>query len=438
MMGIRAISLLPFGLIWGLVAMIKRKVFTVFNIRKTPPIRTWVVGNIQAGGQGKTPTIIALYEWLQSTKGTSTQIAILSRGYGRKTKGYRRVTSLESAKTVGDEPFEIYHSIKENQEIHRTKKGTLEIIDKTKYISNHDLSSVFVCEDRLIGISKIQRENPNTSLVLLDDGFQHLKLRATGNIILTKFGEPFCDDLPLPAGNLREFPSAAKAANIILVTHSPHNLSLLESEKWRIEFFKKMRFWGVKQDSVPWMDKIFFVSNSTSIPVQQSDLTKYSSNGASLVKGQKIILITGVANAKGIVNALNSFPILHHFEYADHHSFSVHDIMNWKKKHSEITLKTPVNPGSATNHQNECVFVCTRKDYMRIMLLFQENKVTEDFPHAPQDKNTPKSKTQLNASLCTEGENIDLPFYVCHSEVEMLFNKKSDFLNTIINSIDHD
>ena len=73
--------------------------------------------------------------------------------------------------------------------------------------------------------------------------------------------------------------------------------------------------------------------------------------------------------------------------------------MNWKKKHSEITLKTSVYPESASNHQNECVFVCTRKDYMRIMLLFKENNVPEDFPHAPQDKNTPKSKTQLKSEL---------------------------------------
>ena len=75
---------------------------------------------------------------------------------------------------------------------------------------------------------------------------------------------------------------------------------------------------------------------------------------------------------------------------------------------------------------------------MRIMLLFKENKVPEDFPTAPQEKNTPKSKTQPNASLWTDRENIGGPFYVCHSEVEMLFNKKSDFLNTILNSTDHD
>lgn len=414
---LRAILLFPLGLLWGLFALLKRRSYNVLGLSQKPTIATWVIGNLHAGGQGKTPTIIALYNWLRVESTVPLEIAILSRGYGRKTKGYRRVTPLESAESVGDEPLEIYHAINQNSgkmqndhsnQILGSEASKLSPLSNTKdpYPSQNNHSPVYVCEDRILGISHIQQTNPNTMMVLLDDGFQHLKLSALGNIILTKYQEPFSQDMPLPAGNLREFPHASKNADIILVTHTPNNLSLSDANRWKATFNRQLGFWGLKPGSAKWFNDIYFASYFTTTPVEQSSLTRYSTDGNRLSKGGRIILITGVADARGIVNALNDYSLFHHFEYSDHHSFSRNDFATWQTKYNQ-SLQSKENEAVSTNQdETNCVFVCTRKDYMRIM------------------------------SLCKAGSNSanfsDLPFYVCHSEIEILFNEKQQLLHKIL------
>lgn len=412
---LRAILLFPLGLLWGLFALLKRKCYVVLGLSQKPTIATWVIGNLHAGGQGKTPTIIALYNWLRIESTTPLEIAILSRGYGRKTKGYRRVTHLESAESVGDEPLEIYHGIKQKtgkiqnenaNQILSTEASALSPLSLAKDTSQNNQSSVFVCEDRIQGISNIQQTNPIVNMVLLDDGFQHLKLSALGNIVLTKYQEPFSQDIPLPAGNLREFPHASKNADIILVTHSPNNLSLTDANKWKAKFNAQLGFWGLKAGSSKWVNDIYFANYFTTAPIEQSSLKLYSTDGKRLGKGKIIILITGVADASGIVNALNEYSIFHHFEYADHHSFSTNDLTTWQKKYNQSLQSKDIDFPSTNQDETNCVFVCTRKDYMRIM------------------------------SLCRAGSNSanfsNLPFYVCHSEIEILFNEKHQLLNKIL------
>ena len=385
---LRAILLFPLGLLWGLFALLKRKGYVVLGLSQKPTIATWVIGNLHAGGQGKTPTIIALYNWLHIESAVPIEIAILSRGYGRKTKGYRRVTRAESSESVGDEPLEIYHAINSN----------------AKDLSQNNQSPVFVCEDRILGISKIQQTNQNVNMVLLDDGFQHLKLSALGNIVLTKYHEPFSQGMPLPAGNLREFPHASKNADIILVTHSPIHLSLTNANKWKATFKRQLGFWGVTSNSAKWVNDIYFASYSTSIPIKQTSLNRYSMDGIHLIKGKKIILITGVADATGIVNALHQYSIFHHFEYPDHHAFSSIDLTTWQKKYNQTLSSRSIT--RSNQDENNCVFVCTRKDYMRIMSLCIADSISANYS--------------------------DLTFYVCHSEIEILFNEKNQLLNKIL------
>jgi tetraacyldisaccharide 4'-kinase len=342
-------------------------------------------------------------------------IAILSRGYGRKTKGYRRVTHLESAESVGDEPLEIYHAINQtagkiqNENSNRilsNENSTLSSLSKAKDLSQNNQSPVFVCEDRILGISNIQQANPNINMVLLDDGFQHLKLSALGNIVLTKYQKPFSQDMPLPAGNLREFPHASKNADIILVTHSPNNLSLTDANKWKAKLNRQLGFWGIKPGSAKCVNDIYFASYFTTAPIEQSSLYGYSTDGKRLGKEKKIILITGVADASGIANALNEYSIFHHFEYADHHLFSTSDLTTWQKKYNQSLQSKDIDSPSTNQDENNCVFVCTRKDYMRIMSLCKADSNSANFSN--------------------------LPFYVCHSEIEILFNEKHQLLNKIL------
>jgi len=412
---LRAILLFPLGLLWGLFALLKRKGYVVLGLSQKPTIATWVIGNLHAGGQGKTPTIIALYNWLRIESTMPLDIAILSRGYGRKTKGYRRVTHLESAESVGDEPLEIYHAINQtagkiqNENFNRilsNEDSTLSSLSRAKDTSQNNQSLVFVCEDRILGISNIQQANPNINMVLLDDGFQHLKLSALGNIVLTKYQKPFSQDMPLPAGNLREFPHASKNADIILVTHSPNNLSLTDANKWKATLNRQLGFWGVKPGSAKCVNDIYFASYFTTTPIEQSSLNRYSTDGKRLGKEKKIILITGVADASGIVNALNEYSIFHHFEYADHHLFSTSDLTTWQKKYNQSLQSKDIDSPSTNQDENNCVFVCTRKDYMRIMSLCKADSISANFSN--------------------------LPFYVCHSEIEILFNEKHQLLNKIL------
>lgn len=429
----RAILLFPLGLLWGFIAFLKRKWYQFFKLSKRPAIATWVIGNIHAGGQGKTPTIIALYHWLNLVNDIPLKIAVLSRGYGRKSSGFRQVSYSETAITVGDEPLEIFYAINPNNAIVQSTTTKIDLEETLLQQPTNIHSPVFVCENRFDGIQSIQQQNPNISLVLLDDGFQHLNISASGNIILTKFQEPFSKDLPLPAGNLREFPSASKKADIILVTHSPKNLSIDEASKWKAMFYRQMSFWGLRATSARWFNSIYFASYSTSTPVKQSTLNHYSPEGNQLTKGIGVILITGVASASGIVDSLKDYFISYHFEYPDHHSFSIDDFKNWSKKYYQLKETIVHNSISVNEKVNEFAFVCTRKDYMRIMSICNEINF----------KNKSEKTHITDMMIETENANehlyfntsqiADLPFYVCHAEIEILFDEKTRFLNQILN-----
>ena len=149
------------------------------------------VGNLSVGGTGKSPMI----EYLVSFLREEYTIAVLSRGYKRKTKGFLEVQTASTAAEVGDEPLQI----------------------KKKFPS----ITVAVCADRRTGIDKLKNK---AELILLDDAFQHRKVRPALQIVLTAFDDLFLDDLLLPAGNLRESSKGKQRADIIIVTKCPINL----------------------------------------------------------------------------------------------------------------------------------------------------------------------------------------------------------------------
>ncbi|WP_311195889.1 tetraacyldisaccharide 4'-kinase [Antarcticibacterium sp. 1MA-6-2] len=193
--------LLPFSLLYGLVIRLRnwfydKKILSSFSY-STPVI---VVGNLSVGGTGKSPMI----EYLLNLLLPQYKIATLSRGYGRKTKGYIELHGKEAAETVGDEPLQF----------------------KTKFPE----AVVAVDENRKQGIERIVSEY-QPEVILLDDAFQHRKIQAGFNILLTSFDNIYSEDRMLPTGNLREPKSGAVRADVIVVTKSPENLSLHDQEK---------------------------------------------------------------------------------------------------------------------------------------------------------------------------------------------------------------
>lgn len=188
--------LLPFAGLFGLIANARYHLYKWGVCKRNPsPIPSIVVGNLKAGGTGKSPMVMFFLGYFIK-KGY--EVSVLSRGYGRKTKGFLEVKTNLSAWDCGDEPFMIKQ--------------------------NFQNVPVFVCEKRVEGLNKIKELYPQVNLVLLDDAFQHFALKADLYVLLTEWSKPFNKDFPLPMGMLREYRFAAKRADLVITTKTPGNL----------------------------------------------------------------------------------------------------------------------------------------------------------------------------------------------------------------------
>nr|WP_297306167.1 tetraacyldisaccharide 4'-kinase [uncultured Flavobacterium sp.] len=272
--------LFPFSLIYGCIAAIRNFMFD-FGWKKQTEFDLPVicVGNLSVGGTGKTPQIEYLIRLLSQDFKTVT----LSRGYKRKTAGFYLADASTKMEDIGDEPFQYFSKFKN---IH-----------------------VAVDAKRVNGVSQILKELPNTEVILLDDAFQHRFIKAGFYILLTKYDELYCNDLVLPAGNLREFKSGAKRADVVIVTKCPADLSLDEQNKIR----KKL---NLKANQEVYFTTIGYhkeITNTTEV---------FELNN---VDDDSFIAIAGIAkpeyfykHLKVEKNKILTFP--------DHHHFSENDI----------------------------------------------------------------------------------------------------------------
>ncbi|MBO4403401.1 MAG: tetraacyldisaccharide 4'-kinase, partial [Bacteroidales bacterium] len=199
---IRIVLGAPFAAIWSLLMRIRRSIYNRNGgkHRCQYPFPVINVGNLSMGGTGKTPHVEYLVRLLQNRY----SLAVLSRGYGRKTKGFRFADHTSNSHEIGDEPLQ-YHK-------------------------KYPHLPVAVDENRRDGIEKIKQVLPDTQVMLLDDAFQHLRIKAGLNILLTDYNNLYTDDHVMPYGDLRESPSAAKDAEIIIVTKCPSVLSQLHEK----------------------------------------------------------------------------------------------------------------------------------------------------------------------------------------------------------------
>ncbi len=192
--------LVPFVPIYAFVVWIRNLLFNIHILPSQAVPNSICVGNISAGGTGKTPHVSYLIHLLQD----KVQLSTISRGYGRKTNGFVLATEKSTASEIGDEPM-IF----------------------TKYIPK-----IRVCVDgnRRRALQMIKKTYPETNFILFDDGFQHRYIKPGLSIVLTDFYHPFYDDFLLPAGNLRERPQGVRRADIIVVTKCPRVLSPITRE----------------------------------------------------------------------------------------------------------------------------------------------------------------------------------------------------------------
>lgn len=257
------------------------------------------VGNLSAGGTGKTPMVEYLIRLLKD----KTNLATLSRGYGRKTKGFLLAEDNITATELGDEPFQFYHKFK-------------------------DEIQVAVDENRQHGIAQLTKICSSPLTIILDDAYQHRKVNAGFNILLTTFNNLFVDDFVLPTGNLREPRSGYKRANIIVVTKCPETISQEQQEAIVLKLNAKS------------YQNVFFSY------IRYADFALNNSNKIALKDLPDFTLVTGIANATPLVDFLNKNTLkFNHLAYKDHYNFTANDI----KKLSELDL-----------------IVTTEKDYMRL------------------------------------------------------------------------
>ncbi len=196
--------LFPVALLYWIVTFIRNLLYDVGVFKsETFEIPIIAVGNLSVGGTGKSPQI----EYLIRLLSENYKVATLSRGYKRSTTGFVLADYTANAKTLGDEPFQFY----------------------TKYPN----TIVAVDEDRVEGIEILLDLNERPKLILLDDAFQHRKVKAGFYILLTAYDDLFCDDFILPFGNLREPSFGKKRADMIIVTKCPNDLSEIAQQKIR-------------------------------------------------------------------------------------------------------------------------------------------------------------------------------------------------------------
>lgn len=291
--------LLPFSLLYGGVMAVRNFLYDKgFLASRSFPLPVICVGNLAVGGTGKTPHTEYLIEGLTSAQmgGRPLRVAVLSRGYGRRTRGFRAVRQCRNAGECGDEPWQLQSAGRPGVEC-------------------------FVCEDRVAGIERLcGMAQPD--VVLLDDAYQHRHVRAGLYILLTEHSRLYVDDSVMPAGRLREFARGARRADVVVVTKCPDDLSEEDCEKIRRRlhvrpgqpvFFTRFRY-GTWEKLFPQPSKA--TAPNLSAPASQPE-----------GRPARLLALSGIARPRPFQEHLRQqCDTLEVLAFPDHHRFSTADL----------------------------------------------------------------------------------------------------------------
>ena len=293
--------LFPFSILYGGVTALRNICYNRGWLKsKSYPFPVICVGNLTTGGTGKTPMIEFLIMLLKG----DYNVAVLSRGYKRNTKGYVEVLTTSTVQETGDEPLQF----------------------KQKFPD----VAVAVCENRQVGVEKLA---PIADIVLLDDAFQHRKVKASFNILLTQYNQLYTDDYMLPTGNLREPRSGAKRANIVVVTKCPETLNTSRIT----EITKKL---NLNPNQELYFSKIGYAATIKN---------KTETHPLQFLADKNFTLVTGIAKPEQLVEYLKNRNFnFRHKSFPDHHNFSISEI-------EELT--------------KHLLILTTEKDFMRLQQL---------------------------------------------------------------------
>ncbi|MBO9611842.1 MAG: tetraacyldisaccharide 4'-kinase [Dyadobacter sp.] len=313
-------ALLPLSWIYGAVTDVRNLLFDRGILHSEKVLqKVIVVGNLTVGGTGKTPVI----EYLTRLLSKQIPLAILSRGYGRDTRGFLEAGATSTAATIGDEPFQFY-----------TK------FDREAVIA--------VCEKRVEGALKIHEKHPDIRLLLLDDAFQHRAIQRDINILLNDYNRPFYKDHPFPAGRLRERRHGAMRADAVVVTKCPATLGIAEKEVIK----ENIRRYA--HTDVP----IFFASTRYDHPISYESLP---------VELKNVKMAAGIANPQPFAAYLTTrFSVTDQKVFPDHHNYTPSDV--------EDLIK---------NLKNDTFVVTTEKDMVKLKPLVVAKGYAARFAYVP-------------------------------------------------------
>ncbi|MCL4109215.1 UNVERIFIED_CONTAM: hypothetical protein GTU68_062983 [Idotea baltica] len=299
----------PFALIYGLGVSLRNMLYSMGILKEISfNVPVISVGNLSMGGTGKTPHVEYLIKWLSAY----LEVVALSRGYKRKTKGFLPVLAKSTVDEVGDEPLQY----------------------KIKFPD----SGIYVDENRELGIPKILAQQPNAQLVVLDDAFQHRSVKPGLNILLTDRSNLFTEDYLLPMGRLREWRSAYKRADIIVVTKCGFDFSTSEMRKVidRIKPTSKQNVYFTRYE----YKNLYHLL--------------YPEIEVRLQPNMHALIVSAIANAEYLLGYVDSIvSSVRALEYEDHHDFTSHEIAQLKAQFDLI------------DEENK-VIITTEKDAMRM------------------------------------------------------------------------
>ena len=290
----------PASWLFRLFLNIRHKLFDSGHIKSVrfDNVVTICVGNLTVGGTGKTPFTEMLVESLSQTH----RVAVLSRGYGRRSSGFVEVTTRSSYKQVGDEPKQI----------------------KLKFPD----VLVVVCEKRVEGVQRIMELYPDTEIIIMDDAFQHRYIEPTINIVLVDYNRPIYEDELLPVGNLRDLPSQLPRAHFVCVTKCSDTMTPMDM---------RVMINGLKL--FPYQNQFFTrMINGTPQPVFADEAIM-----PNIVSGSNVLALAAIGNPQPFVNSLEMrYNVVEQMLFRDHHPYNVNDMAKLEERLAELPEDTMI------------------------------------------------------------------------------------------------
>jgi tetraacyldisaccharide 4'-kinase len=309
---LKKILFFPFAVIYGIITSLRNLLYDwKFLKSKSVDVHTICVGNLAVGGTGKTPHVEYLINILQN----DYKIAILSRGYKRKTSGFIQATNTSTAFDIGDEPLQ-----------YKTKNPQLEVC---------------VDANRVNGIKKILEFPEPPKVVILDDAFQHRALNCELKIVISEYNNLYLNDCMMPAGYLRESKKGIERADIIIISKTPDKTTAIDIRN----VIKDLKPLAHQQLFFTWLKygELKGFQNPADTIDTLDDLFRY-----------RIVAFTGIGNPKPMITYLKEYASdVKHIQFPDHHSFTIQDIADVRAQLDAI-------------EGGNKIVVTTEKDAMRL------------------------------------------------------------------------